>query len=231
MARPTAWIAGMLGALSLAGPAAAAEPVVVELFTSQGCSSCPPADALLGELAARPDVLALAFHVDYWDRLGWRDPYSARWATDRQRTYARLLGSTSIYTPQMVVDGRLDVVGSDGPAVADALRQPRSGATVPVTLERSGDSWIAGAAAGTGTGTLWLATLDRRHVTRIGAGENDGRVLTDSNVVRSFRKVADWTGGALRVPVPAADAAPGELVVALLQANDGHYLGAQLIAR
>ncbi len=231
MARASRWIAALLGALSLAGPARAAEPVVVELFTSQGCSSCPPADALLGELAQRPDVIALAFHVDYWDRLGWRDPFSAHWATERQRAYAKLLGGSTVYTPQLVVDGHRDVVGSDVPAVAAAMAQPRPGLTVPVGLAHGEGGWVATADAGQGKGILWLATLDRHHVTKIGAGENDGRVLTDSNVVRGIRKLADWSGAPLRVPVAATDMPEGDLVAVLLQSATGPYLGARLLAR
>src|SRR6516162_11701198 len=92
-------------------------PVVLELFTSQGCSSCPPADALLGKLAKRTDVLPLAFHVDYWDYIGWKDPYASKEATDRQYAYGRSLGLNMVYTPQMVIDGSQDVVGSDEGAV------------------------------------------------------------------------------------------------------------------
>ena len=107
-------------------PARAAErPIVVELFTSEGCSSCPPADALLGELATRPNVLALSFHVDYWDRLGWKDPFSSPEATARQQHYARLLGLDTVYTPQIVVDGSWEAVGSDQAAVERALDQAR----------------------------------------------------------------------------------------------------------
>src|SRR6202163_2652786 len=117
-------LAALLLGLAVAATPAAADPrpVVVELFTSQGCSSCPPADALLGELAQRGDVLALGFHISYWDGLGWKDPSSRQSSTDRQRAYARLLGRGQVYTPQMVVEGRSEMVGSDRGAVLAALR-------------------------------------------------------------------------------------------------------------
>src|SRR6516162_6089721 len=110
-------------------------PIVVELFTSEGCSSCPPADALLAELADRPDVLALSFHVDYWDRLGWKDPYSSREATGRQNHYAALLDLATVYTPQIVVDGKWQAVGSDRADVEHALDLARrSLEEIPVAL-------------------------------------------------------------------------------------------------
>ena len=112
-----------LGSLVIAAPAAAETRLpVVELFTSQGCSSCPPADALLGELARRGDVIALGFHIDYWDKLGWKDPLSTPQSTERQRRYARLFG-TPIYTPQLVVDGAREMVGSQRETVLAALRE------------------------------------------------------------------------------------------------------------
>ena len=111
-----------LGLIIAVLPAQAGErPIVVELFTSEGCSSCPPADKLLAELANRPDILALSFHVDYWDRLGWKDPYSSHQATERQNRYATLLDLASVYTPQIVVDGKWQAVGSDRADIEQAL--------------------------------------------------------------------------------------------------------------
>jgi hypothetical protein len=122
------WKIGWVGVvLCLIGGSADADtrPAVVELFTSQGCSSCPPADKLLGELARRSDVLTLAYHVDYWNNLGWKDPFASADATRRQRRYAGALGLSGIYTPQMVVDGAIDAVGSDRRAVEAALAGQR----------------------------------------------------------------------------------------------------------
>src|SRR5204863_9059983 len=121
--------------LAVAPVRADERPIVVELFTSEGCSSCPPADALLAELARRSDVLALSFHVDYWDRLGWKDPFSSRAATDRQNRYATLLALPTVYTPQIVVDGKWEAVGSDRADVERALELARRDhPEVPVTL-------------------------------------------------------------------------------------------------
>src|SRR2546426_12428897 len=112
-------------------------PVVVELFTSQGCSSCPPADAYVGKLSARSDVLALSFHVDYWDDLGWRDRFALAQSAERQNIYARNLRRSSVYTPQLVVDGREDYVGSDDKAVARALSKNRDGVPVGVSVREA----------------------------------------------------------------------------------------------
>ncbi|MBR0655898.1 DUF1223 domain-containing protein [Plastoroseomonas arctica] len=215
----------LLAAPALAGfPARAqgAGPVVVELFTSQSCSSCPAADALLVELAQRAEVLALSFHVTYWDRLGWRDRFSLREATDRQRAYATTMGRNQVYTPQAVVQGRADAVGSDRAALLGAIGAARA-ATVPLRLVAGSDQVSLGIGAGIGAGGLWLVGYDRRHVTAIGAGENGGRTLTHANVVRSLARIGDWHGGAHQQSVarPA-----GERVAALLQAPDGGILGA-----
>src|SRR5215831_2849177 len=125
-----------LGLAATIGSAHAGErPIVVELFTSEGCSSCPPADKLLAELASRPDVLALSFHVDYWNGLGWKDPYSSHEATERQNHYATLLDLGTVYTPQIVVDGKWQAIGSDRADVEHALGLARRDRQeVPVTL-------------------------------------------------------------------------------------------------
>lgn len=212
------------GAESL--PAGPRRPVVVELFTSQGCSSCPPADALVAELAdTRPDVLALTFHVTYWNRLGWTDPFSFQGATERQRGYVALSVSPQVYTPAMVVDGRLDVVGSDRRGVAAALAQAGADAAAgaEVGAVRRGRTLAVSVGAGEGTGKIVLVGYDRRHETAVARGENGGRTLTEVNVVRSIAVVGTWSGSAtqLEVPVPA-----GEDAAVLVQAANGRIVGA-----
>ena len=206
-------------------PAAAGErPIVVELFTSEGCSSCPPADALLAELARRPDVLALSFHVDYWDRLGWKDPYSSRAATDRQNRYAKLLALPTVYTPQIVVDGKWEAVGSDRADVERALDLARRDPPeLPVTLALDhGQAQIklgpgsAGVAA-----SVLLIGFDRRHVTAVKRGENSGRTLAHVDVVRGLEEIARLNADETTVPIPWHC----DLIAAVVQAADGRVLG------
>jgi hypothetical protein len=216
-------------------------PIVVELFTSQGCSSCPPADALLGELARRRDVLPLGFHVDYWDRLGWKDPYASAAATQRQRGYARLLDTATVYTPQMVIDGRIDVVGSYRDQVLAAIDRARAAAaTVPIActagpdgaqvrVAGSGTESATGSAIGGGRATLWLVGFDRHHETVVGAGENGGRTLAEWQIVRGIESLGAWTGAPLETTVPAAALARYERAALVLQAADGRILGAALV--
>jgi hypothetical protein len=205
--------------------------VVAELFTSEGCSSCPPADAVLSELArTRPDVLPLAFHITYWDRLGWPDPFAFEGATERQRGYAAVLGLDSIYTPQLVVDGTRDVVGSDRGAVLRALVGARAAAAAPVDLRltRAADGIAVAIGAGQpdGRATLLLAGYDSAHRTVVAHGENAGRTLTESNIVRALVRAGDWRGAplTLRAAAPA-----GEHVAAILQAPDGHILATAVL--
>ena len=169
----TCWLFLWLGLAVAIGPARAVErPIVVELFTSEGCSSCPPADALLAELASRPDMLALSFHVDYWDRLGWKDPYSSHEATARQHHYATLLDLATVYTPQIVVDGKWQAVGSDRADVEQALDYARhSLKEIPVALALDhGQAQIRVGPGGAGvTASVLLIGFDRRHVSAVKA--------------------------------------------------------------
>jgi len=222
---------GLLAALVCFGLGAAASdaaerPTLVELFTSEGCSSCPPADALLAELASRPDVVALSFHVDYWDRLGWQDPFSSPDATRRQHGYADLLGLATVYTPQIVVDGRWQAVGSDRGEVERALgaaRQERD--EVPVGLiVGDGRAKITLGSGGDGApAALLLIGFDRRHVTAVRRGENSGRMLAHVDVVRDIEEVAQTDGRtrAFEAPIRASY----DRVAAILQAKDGRVLG------
>jgi hypothetical protein len=221
-------IVGLAFTTALASAAFAEEPpTVVELFTSQGCSSCPPADAFLTDLAhQRHDVLPLAFHVTYWDSLGWKDPYSLDAATVRQRAYARQLGDDGVYTPQMVVDGTTGFVGSDR---ARGLQVIAAAAHnfVPVSVARDGQTLLVKVGSGTGQARVLLVGFDPAHQTPVGRGENSGRTLLESNIVRSLTPIGAWSGSAieLRQPPPA-----GEGFAVLLQAEDGRIIGAARLA-
>src|SRR5271165_219350 len=190
-----------LGLAGTIAPARAGErPIVVELFTSEGCSSCPPADALLTELAARPDIVALSFHIDYWDRLGWKDPMSSPQATRRQQDYARLLGLDGVYTPQIVVDGKWQGVGSEREAIeraiAAAAAEPPSvklalaveGGEARVTLGPGGGARMAG--------SVVLIGFDRRRSDAVLRGENAGRTLNYVDVVRGIAEIGQSDGSA-----------------------------------
>jgi hypothetical protein len=205
-------------------------PVVVELFTSQGCSSCPPANAYLNELARdRADVLALAFHVTYWDRLGWKDPFSLPAATERQDVYGHRFGDGS-YTPEIVVDGASSHVGSDrrevGSAIEEAKRQSQNVATLRVT--QNGSQLLIEIGAGTGNGRLLLIGFDHDHQTVVRRGENGGRTLEEANVVRSIRAIGDWQGAAMHLDETFPQ---GEDVAVVLESSDGRIVGAARLGR
>ncbi len=224
----------------LAGAEAAAEgnagrndgPWAVELFTSQGCSSCPPADAMLGKLAQRPDIVALSFHIDYWDYIGWKDRFATKETTERQRTYARTLRQKYIYTPEMVVDGRVHQPGvSDGQIeamLADARR--RSAIRTTPALNRMADGTLRirlAVAKLEAAADVILFVYDRRHATPVQRGENEGRRLDNFNVVRRFETVARWNGSESQWTVPADRFKPEQgLAVLVQQADQGVVLGA-----
>ena len=217
----------LLALLGAAQAQAQERPIVVELFTSEGCSSCPPADALLAELARRKDVLALSFHVDYWDRLGWKDPFSSHQATERQQRYADLFRLRSVYTPQMVVDGRREAVGSDRSAVESALAaasRTRGGAPAALAPDGNRVRIRLGPADAAASGSVLLIGFDRRHASAVERGENSGRTLAHVDVVRSIDEVGRFDGKAAEIEVPLSR--QSDKVAVLVQAADGHIVGA-----
>jgi hypothetical protein len=191
--------------LVLSGPAAAATgPVVVELFTSQGCSSCPPADAILGELARRPDVLALALHVTYWNELGWRDGFSQDAFDARQRRYVQQLNLSSSYTPQMVVNGTRDVVGSQRVAVTRALGEATHPSLIGVRVDGATLRLSLPALERPCDCELTLFGVRASASTPVGRGENGGRTLAEFQVVRAMQPLGRWHGDAQTLDVPGA---------------------------
>ena len=195
-------------ATMLALPALAADksPVVVELFTSQGCSSCPPANANLIELSKRPGVLALSFAVTYWDYLGWKDSFDAPEYTDRQVTYEPPLGQQGPYTPQMVVNGATTTVGVDL-AQAEQLVDSARPLMGPVVSLQGGAVSIAAANAPASGADVWLVRYDPNVVNvPVARGENTGRTLPHTHVVHKLQRLGAWTGAAQSFTVPGATA-------------------------
>jgi hypothetical protein len=221
----------MLSALSAVTAAATLPPVrptVVELFTSQGCSSCPPAEALLGELKSRPNVLALAFHVTYWDDLGWADRFALPYADQRQSRYARSLKQSSVFTPQVIVDGRQSFVGSDRGGILPELAGEHPG--VGISISASGADLqidVAAAASAAGGDVLLLALLPEAQ-TAIGHGENGGRTLREFNIVRASFALGGWDGSARHYALKRASLPADATVVAVIvqQADQRSILGA-----
>ena len=225
---------GAIIALTLASTAAVADdaPVVVELFTSQGCYSCPPADELLGELAKRDDILPLAFHVTYWDRLGWPDTLGLEAGTARQEDYARSLGTGRMYTPQMVVQGQIDVVGSQRSRVMRALdiAAEHAPATVEVQIDEGQLTIGSGDKA---TATVWLAAYDHVHEIAIDRGENAGKTLTYHRSVRELTELGRYDGETMTADLPlarlAADGRDGAAIL-VQRRQDGAIVGAARVS-
>jgi hypothetical protein len=209
-----------LGWIAVAGVLQAEEnPIVVELFTSQGCSSCPPADAYFGaELAGREGVIALALHVDYWDYLGWKDNFANPAFTKRQKNYARAAGQRMIYTPQMIIGGRDHVVGNHPEEIESILAAQRSVLSpVQVRIERLGERVriVAAAVESPGPMLVHLVRYEPEDEVAIKRGENAGRKLSYANIVTDWHVIAEWDGQApLEIEAPAAGDAP---VVTLVQ--------------
>ena len=241
-ATPAATVARLFGAIGLAAASSAAiavaaaaapgmamaadraHPVVVELFQSQGCSSCPPANANVLALSDRPDVLALSFQVTYWDKLGWKDTFASPQYTDRQWEYARGFKHAQVYTPQVVINGRSDLVGARKGEIEQAIARADRGASGP-SVDISGDRVTVqgGRAANSAQGRpadVWLVRFDPNVVqVPIRAGENGGRTLPHKNVVRELVRLGDWDGASRSFALPAAR--PGLATAILVQDGRG----------
>jgi hypothetical protein len=232
----------LLALVSLGSGAVAADRprAVLELFTSQGCSSCPPADRYVADIADRPDVIALTFAVDYWDYLGWRDTLANPLHAKRQKAYAYVRGDRQIYTPQMIVNGIGHAIGSDRAAVERTVSQTIGSVgvlSVPVTVSIAGDSVTvtlpeqASSFAGTDNpATVTLLGVSSRQPVEINRGENRGQTVTYRNVVRTHASLGEWTGAARTVTVSKRDlvGAECERLVVLVQAGTYRRPGAIL---
>ena len=211
----------------VAGPlpvAAGDTKTVVELFTSQGCSSCPPADKLLGEIAKNERVVALSLSVDYWDYLGWRDTLALHAHSVRQKAYADARGDRQVYTPQVVINGVAQTIGSDRRAIMNAIATAEANRVpaIPVTLKRNGDK--IGIVIGAGTGMrapVFLLTITSETAVAIGRGENRGKTISYYNAVRTWRRLGEWNGTEMRASVPLSEltGSGADGVVVIVQAG------------
>jgi hypothetical protein len=206
-------LAAAVAGTALATPAFAGEPrAVIELFTSQGCSSSPPADRLMGELAKDPSLVTMSLPVDYWDYLGWKDTLALQGHSNRERAYANARGDREVYTPQVVVNGVVHVLGSDKAAIEKAIAQTRRDAaplTLPVTVSVTDGTVTvkvpAGADNNNNSGEVWLCPVTAKAQVAIGRGENSGHTMNYYNVVRRWVKLGDWHGQAQTYTLPVSN--------------------------
>lgn len=215
--------------MAAAGPVAAADrdhPTVIELFQSQGCSSCPPANANVLALADRPDVLALSFQVTYWDQLGWKDTYASPKFTERQWDYARALKHSQVWTPQVVVNGRIDTVGTRRGEIEQAIAKADRGLGGPIVSTSNGRVRLSGAASAA-PAEVWLVRYDPRVVqVPIRRGENGGKTLPHRNVVRELVRLGNWSGVQRDYVLPGASAANLRSAILVQQGRGGAIIAA-----
>lgn len=236
-------LALVLTGLATVQPSSAGDKrAVLELFTSQGCSSCPAADRLLGEFTRDPSLITLSLAVDYWDYLGWQDTLALHGHSKRERAYAEARGDRDVYTPQVVVNGEVAVLGSDKAAIERAIAQTRTKAqplSVPVTLKIADGKIVADVAAATGAvrqAEVWLCPITGKVTVNVGRGENGGKTLTYYNVVRGWKKLGDWNGTVASFSHPLDDVQGADIdsFAVLVQkgaaAKPGVVLGAATIA-
>jgi hypothetical protein len=228
--------------LTIGVTASAAEPrAVIELFTSQGCSSCPPADKLLGELSRDPTLMPLSLGIDYWDYLGWKDTMALAGHSNRQKSYARVFHE-NVYTPQAVINGSVQALGSDRAAIERAIAESRRNAatlSLPLTLTIDNGRLTVSAPdakSEDAKAELWLCPVSKKVEVAIGRGENSGHTLTYHNVVRRWVRLGTWNGHAATWSIPIADFKTDAVdgVAVLLQngaaASPGVILGASMVS-
>ena len=221
---------GVCAIVAIIRPAHAEPRAVVELFTSQGCSSCPPADKLLGELAKDPSVIALSMPIDYWDYLGWKDTLADARFSARQKAYSQMRGDRDVYTPQVVVNGSAHVIGSDRAGIESAIGATKKAdgvMSVPVTMTLAGKQiTVSVAASSKGPaamhGEVWIGSISQAVPISISRGENSGRELTYYNVVRNLLKVGDWNGSSGSWTVPLENISREGVDAAVVYVQDGN---------
>jgi hypothetical protein len=223
---------GVCAFVAIVRPAHADPRAVVELFTSQGCSSCPPADRILGELAKDPSIIALSMPIDYWDYLGWKDTLADARFSARQKAYSQMRGDREVYTPQVVINGSMHVVGSDRDSIESAIGSTAKAdrvMSVPVTMTQAGKQITVsvaasgkGPAATTTHGEVWICSISKAVPISIGRGENGGRKITYHNVVRNLLKVGDWNGSSGSWTVPLENISREGVDAAVVYVQDGN---------
>ncbi len=212
--------------------AAATRPVVIELFTSQGCNSCPPADTLLGEYANNPNVIALAFHVDYWDYLGWRDPFALPIGKQRQLGYVQSLQLSSAFTPQSIIDGRTSMVGSDHRGLVALINEKHDGISLSLTKASDTLTIVLPESESSNSFDVSVVAYQTSASTSVPRGENSGHTLKEYNIVRFFKQLDPWNGHAakLNMSLSAMPSGANRLAVLIQKKNQGAIVGAAAIA-
>lgn len=220
---------GVCAIFAVVGPAHAEPRAVVELFTSQGCSSCPPADKIIGELARDPSIIALSMPIDYWDYLGWKDTLADARFSARQKAYSQMRGDRNVYTPQVIVNGSVHVLGSDRSKIEGAIgdtRKAESVMSVPVSMTLAGKQITVSVAASNkgpaaAHGEVWICSVSKAVPITIGRGENRGQKVTYYNVVRNLLKVGDWNGSSGSWTVPLENVSREGVDAAVVYVQDG----------
>jgi hypothetical protein len=221
---------GVCAIVAIIRPAHAEPRAVVELFTSQGCSSCPPADQIIGELAKDPSVIALSLPIDYWDYLGWKDTLADSRFSARQKAYSNMRGEREVYTPQVVVNGSAHVIGSDRARIESAIEDTKKAdgvMSVPISMTLAGKQInisvaASGKGAATAHGEVWICSISKAVPIAIGRGENRGREITYHNVVRNLLKVGDWNGSSGSWTVPLENISREGVDAAVVFVQDGN---------